>query len=108
MQPSNRLQTRFCELETSLKEQQTSRLQIMEQDIAADIEYEANEAVDDVLFTERFAEAVSHAVTQDPDVVCDEELMEMKKFVRAQMKLAKDAPETSQDVLREHEVEIGL
>ncbi|KAH0285974.1 hypothetical protein M436DRAFT_84979 [Aureobasidium namibiae CBS 147.97] len=102
------LDKRFSDLETSLREEQNSRLQIIEYDIAADIEYEANEAVEDILFGERLAAAISNAVAQDPDVVCDEELMEMKKFVRAQMKLAKDAPETSQDVLREHEVEIGL
>jgi hypothetical protein len=35
-------------------------------------------------------------------------MVEMKKFVRGQMKMAKDAPETSQDVLREHEAEIGF
>jgi len=73
-----------------------------------DIANLAMDTAEEALFGERFAEAISHTVSQDPDVVCDEELMEMKKFVRAQMKLAKDAPETSQDVLREHEVEIGL
>jgi hypothetical protein len=68
----------------------------------------ATEAADDLLFNERFAEAIGNAVTQDSDVACNEEMVEMKKFVRGQMKMAKDAPETSQDVLREHEAEIGF
>jgi hypothetical protein len=68
----------------------------------------ASGAADDLLFDERFAEVISKAVAQDPDVACDEELVEMKKFVRGQMKMAKETPETTQDVLREHETEIGL
>jgi hypothetical protein len=108
MQYSEYLDERFREMEESLTNKQNRDLDILRQDLEADAAYMATEAADDVLYTEKFAEAISHAVARDPDIVCDEELTEMKKFVRVQMKLSKDAPETSQDVLREHEAEIGL
>lgn len=69
---------------------------------------EASEAAQYLLSTSEFADAIRDAVTQELNVTNCDELVEMTKFVRQQMKLAKDAPETAQDVLREHEVEIGL
>jgi hypothetical protein len=108
MQHSEYLDERFREIEESLTNKQNKDLDILRQDLEADAAYMATEAADDLLSGEEFAEAIRHAVDLDPDIVCDEELVEMKKFVRVQMKLSKDAPETAQDVLREHEAEIGL
>lgn len=45
---------------------------------------------------------------RDVDFDDDDEWMEIKEFVLRQMKAAKDAPESSQDILREHEAEIGF
>jgi hypothetical protein len=72
--------------------------------------YEASDATSNLFsYSESmFREAFSDAVAQELDVTSREELREMTKFIRLQMKLSNDAPETSQDVLREHEVDIGL
>jgi hypothetical protein len=102
------LEERLCELEVSLTAKQDLEIDMLKGDVEQLVYETATEAADDLLFTERFAEAIGNAVTQDPDVACNEEMVEMKKFVRGQMKMAKDAPETSQDVLREHEAEIGF
>lgn len=101
------LEERLCELEVSLTAKQDLEIDILKGDVEQLVYETATEAADDLLFTERFAEAIGNAVTQDPDVAYNEEMVEMKKFVRGQMKMAKDAPETSQDVLREHEAEIA-
>ena len=71
---------------------------------------EANEAINTLLSTsdfDNFDNAVRNIITQDFNVMNCDELVEMANFVRLQMKATKDAPETAQDVLREHEAEIG-
>jgi hypothetical protein len=105
---SEYLEERLHEFEVSLTAKQDLEIDMLKGDVEQLVYETATEAADDLLFTERFAEAIGHTVTQDPDVACNEEMVEMKKFVRGQMKMAKDAPETSQDVLREHEAEIGF
>jgi hypothetical protein len=108
MQHSHHLEARFIELETSLTEKQASDFKSLEQDMEDFVYYEANEAAKVQLSTSEFHEAVSEAVAQELNITSREELKEMTQFVRLQMKLSKNAPETSQDILREHEVEIGL
>lgn len=105
---SEYLEERLHELEVSLTTKQDLEIDMLKGDMEQLVYETATEAADDLLFTERFAEAIGNAVTQDADVACNEEMVEIKKFVRGQMKMAKDAPETSQDVLREHEAEIGF
>lgn len=74
--------------------------------------YEISEATEELLSTPKFSEiirdAIRDAIAQELNVPDCDELVEMTKFVGAQMKLAKEAPQTAQDVLREHEAEIGL
>lgn len=95
-------------MEVSLTSKQNENFDILQEDIEGDIYDTATEAAENLLLSTKFAEAISNVVVQDPDIICDEELIEMKKFVRRQMKVAKDAPESSQDVIREHEAEIGF
>ncbi|KAH0369257.1 hypothetical protein KCU65_g3490, partial [Aureobasidium melanogenum] len=104
----NQIEERLREMEASLTSNQNINFEILQEDIEGDIYDTATEAAENLLLSTKFAEAISNAVEQDPDIVCDEELIEMKKFVRRQMKVAKDAPESSQDVIREHEAEIGF
>lgn len=99
-------------MEASLTDQQNENFNTLQRDLEGDICDTATEAVENLFTSERFDdainEAINDAVERDPDILCDDELIEMKKFVRRQMKVAKDAPESSQDVLREHEAEIGF
>ena len=69
---------------------------------------EASAVVNELISYSGFAESIREIVTRDFNVTNFDELAEMTKFVRQQMKLAKDVPETSQDILREHEAEIGF
>ncbi|KAK6003814.1 hypothetical protein QM012_009585 [Aureobasidium pullulans] len=105
---SEQIEERMHDMETALTDKQNVNFDILQDDIEGDIYDTATEAVENLFVSEKFAEAISNAVEQHPDIVCDDELIEMKKFVRRQMKVAKDAPESSQDVLREHEAEIGF
>ncbi|CAD0114455.1 unnamed protein product [Aureobasidium uvarum] len=105
---NEQIEERLRVMEASLVEKQNENFDILQEDIEGDIYDTATEAADNLLFSARFAEAISNAVVQDPNIACDDELTEVKKFVRRQMKVAKDAPENSQDVLREHEAEIGF
>ncbi|KEQ65734.1 uncharacterized protein M437DRAFT_81587 [Aureobasidium melanogenum CBS 110374] len=104
----NQIEERLCEMEVSLTSKQNENFDMLQEDIEGDIYDTATEAAENLLLSTKFAEAISNVVVQDPDIICDEELIEMKKFVRRQMKVAKDAPESSQDVIREHEAEIGF
>jgi hypothetical protein len=52
-------------------------------------------------------EVVREHVHNQPDAFLDEEMIEVKKYCLARMKAEKDAPESSQDFLREHGTEIG-
>ncbi|KAH0254817.1 hypothetical protein KCU91_g17801, partial [Aureobasidium melanogenum] len=104
----NQIEERLREMEVSLTSKQNENFDILQEDIEGDIYDTATEAAENLLLSTKFAEAISNAVVQDPDIICDEELIEMKKFVRRQMKVAKDAPESSQDIIREHEAEIGF
>jgi len=76
------------------------------------IGYTTDNAFEDLLSSSKLSEvirdAIRDAIAQELNVPDCDELVEMTKFVGAQMKLAKEAPQTAQDVLREHEVEIGL
>lgn len=95
-------------MEASLTDRQDVNFDILQDNIEGDLYDKATEVLENLLASDRFAEAINDAVVRDPDIVCDDELIEMKKFVRRQMKVAKDAPESSQDVIREHEAEIGF
>lgn len=95
-------------MEASVTDKQNVNFDTLQHDIEGDMYDTATEAVENLFASERFAEAINDAVERDPDIICDDELIEMKKFVRRQMKVAKDAPESSQDVIREHEAEIGF
>lgn len=107
IQHSNQIEERLREMEVSLTDKQNENFDILQEDIEGDIYDTATEAAENLLLSTKFAEAISNAVVQNPDIICDEDLVEMKKFVRRQMKAAKDAPESSQDIIREHEAEIG-
>ncbi|KAG9642815.1 hypothetical protein KCU64_g12010, partial [Aureobasidium melanogenum] len=102
------IEERLREMEVSLTDKQNENFDILQEDIEGDIYDTATEAAENLLLSTKFAEAISNAVVQNPEIVCDEELVEIKKFVRRQMKVAKDAPESSQDIIREHEAEIGF
>ncbi|KAG9588415.1 hypothetical protein KCU77_g8730, partial [Aureobasidium melanogenum] len=104
----NQIEERLREMETSLTDKQNENFDILQEDIEGDIYDTATEAAENLLLSTKFAEAISNAVVQNPEIICDEEMIEMMKFVRRQMKVAKDAPESSQDVIREHEAEIGF
>ncbi|KAG9518862.1 hypothetical protein KCV07_g5275, partial [Aureobasidium melanogenum] len=104
----NQIEERLREMEVSLTDKQNENFDILQEDIEGDIYNTATEAAENLLLSTKFAEAISNAVVQNPDIICDEDLVEMKKFVRRQMKAAKDAPESSQDIIREHEAEIGF
>lgn len=108
IQHSNQIEERLREMEVSLTDKQNENFDILQEDIEGDIYDTATEAAENLLLSTKFAEAISNAVEQNPDIICDEDLVEMKKFVRRQMKAAKDAPESSQDIIREHEAEIGF
>lgn len=107
---SEHLDKRLHNLETSIAEKQASALDILKDDMEEFACGEAAEATRDLfLYSDSdFYERFSMTVARELDVTSREELRELTKFVRLQMKLARDAPETSQDILREHEVEIGF
>ena len=111
MQYSKHLEKRLRNLETSIASNRTINYDILRENIEEIVYDQVNEAIKpakNLLSTSDFAGAVSDTIAQELNVSDCGELREMTEFVRLQMKMAKAAPETSRDILREHEVETGL
>lgn len=89
-------------------ENQNTKLVEMENDLDSQVWDVAYDAVDEALTGEKFNDAVRDALACNPDIFLSDEMIEVRDHVLAQIKAEKNAPESSQDVLREHEAEIGL
>jgi hypothetical protein len=108
MQCRNDLEERLVDIKSSLESRQDDKFQQMRYDFEGDMYDIANDATDGLLEPEQLREAMSVVFESRPETVFGEKWMEIKEFVLRQMKAAKDGPESSQDILREHEAEIGF
>ncbi|THX44863.1 hypothetical protein D6D10_00191 [Aureobasidium pullulans] len=108
VEQENDLEERLVDIKSSLESRQDDKFQQMRYDFEGDMYDIANDATDGLLEPEQLREAMSVVFESRPETVFGEKWMEIKEFVLRQMKAAKDAPESSQDILREHEAEIGF
>ncbi|THW73120.1 hypothetical protein D6D19_05925 [Aureobasidium pullulans] len=108
VEQENDLEERLVDIKSSLESRQDDKFQQMRYDFEGDMYDIANDAADGLLEPEQLREAMSVVFESRPETVFGEKWMEIKEFVLRQMKAAKDAPESSQDILREHEAEIGF
>ncbi|THZ63381.1 hypothetical protein D6C86_03211, partial [Aureobasidium pullulans] len=101
VEQENDLEERLVDIKSSLESRQDDKFYQLRYDIEGDMYDIAHDATSDCIGSTLEAH-------RDVGFDDDDEWMEIKEFVLRQMKAAKDAPESSQDILREHEAEIGF